>query len=329
VTVGAEAGSPHLPLVVGMDVGGTSSRAVVADLTGRVVGSGRAGGGNPTSRGVGPAMAAVRAALEEALQGVDRTAVRGNVVGAAGFGAPGARPALGEIWRELGLPGAPVVVGDTEVAFASGTPDLDGSVLISGTGAIASEFVGGRPGRVADGIGWLLGDHGSGFWVGREAVRRALAPNPSPDDPLAGEVAQRLTGRSEPDRQAIITAAYELEPVRISELSLLVVELADQGSAAAADILRSAADELLTTLSQVRDEGDDNVVVLGGGVLLTARVRVAVEQRVQDRWPGAPVTQCGSAVGGAAWLAARNLGVDLPPDLHARLTSPAGPTRPG
>lgn len=325
MTVGATAGGAHPTLVVGMDVGGTSSRAVVADLTGRVVGSGRAGGGNPTSRGVGPAMAAIRAALEEALQGVDRAAVRGNVVGAAGFGAPGALAALGGVWRELGLPGDPVVVGDTEVAFASGTPDLDGSVLISGTGAIASEFAGGRPGRVADGIGWLLGDHGSGFWVGREAVRHALAPNTSPHDPLAGEVSRRLTGRSEPDRQAIITAAYELEPVRISELALLVVQLADEGSGSAAGILRSAADELLTTLSQVRDEGDDSVVVLGGGVLLTARVRSAVEQRVADRWRGAAITQCGSGVGGAAWLAARNLGVDLPATLHTTLTSSAAP----
>ena len=319
-----EASSPLL--VLGMDLGGTSSRAVVADLTGRVVGSGRAGGGNPTSRGVGPAMAAVRAALEQALHGVDRSSVLTNVVGAAGFGAPGAVDALGQVWAELGLPGEPVVVGDTDVAFASGTPALDGSVLISGTGAIASEFVGGRPGRVADGIGWLLGDHGSGFWVGREAIRHSLAPTQTPLDPLAEEVSRQLTGRSEPERQAILTAAYELEPVRISELARLVVELADRGSSAAAGILEAAADELVATLSQVRDAGDETVVVIGGGVLMTTRVREAVERRVRHRWRTASVAACGSAVGGAAWLAARRLGEELPASLHGVLTAASSPS---
>lgn len=310
-----------MTLVLGMDVGGTSSRAVVADLRGHVVGSGLAGGGNPTSRGVGPAMAAIRAALEEALTAVDRRDVAANVIGAAGFGAPGAVTSLGAVWRELDLPGHPVVVGDTDVAFASGTPEQDGSVLIAGTGAIASEFVSGRPGRVADGIGWLLGDHGSGFWIGRAAIRHALAPNRTAQDPLAEAVSLQLTGHSEPDRQAIITAAYELEPVRISELAVPVVRLADEGSGPARAILEAAADELVATLGQVRDPGEDSVVVLGGGVLRTKRVLEAVRQRVGQRWPGADVRLSGSAVGAAAWLAATTLGVDLAPGLHEALTS--------
>lgn len=315
-----------MTLVAGMDVGGTSSRALVADLSGKVVGTGLAGGGNPISRGVGPAMAAIRSALEQALEGVDRSLVRGNVIGAAGFGSEtGAHEALRQVWHELGLPGGPVLIGDIDVAFASGTPEPDGSVLISGTGAIAGEFVGGHAGRVADGLGWLLGDHGSGFWIGRAAVRHACAPVATPGDPLAEAVAQHLTGRAEVDRQAVVGAAYAVEPVRISELARVVVECAEAGSAAAAAILEAAADELVTTLGQVRDEGDASVVVLGGGMLGTARLRGLVEERIEARWPGAPVTRCGSGVGGAAWLAARDLGEDLPPDLHATLTgaSPA------
>jgi N-acetylglucosamine kinase-like BadF-type ATPase len=266
-------------------------------------------------------MSAIRAALEQALEGVEPSTVEGNVIGAAGFGAPGAVEALGHVWAELGLRGEPVVVGDTDVAFASGTPEPDGSVLISGTGAIASEYVAGQPGRVADGIGYLLGDHGSGFWIGRAAIRHALAPNPTPQDPLAAEVAQWLTGRPDLERQVLVAAAYALEPVRISELATVVVTLADEGSDQSAAILESAADELVSTLSQVRDPEDDTVVVLGGGVLGTPRVRGATERRIRHRWPSATVTQCGSGVGGAAWLAARGLGVELPASLHAALTS--------
>lgn len=308
-------------VVIGMDVGGTSSRALVADLTGRILGSGRGGGGNPVSRGIGPAMAAIRAALEEALVGVDRDAVAANVIGAAGFGAGTAHEALEQVWGELGLPGEPVVAGDVEVAFASGTDALDGSVLVSGTGAVAGEVVGGRPGRLADGLGWLLGDHGSGFWVGRAAIRHALSTRREADDELAREVALRLTGREEVDRQAVIAAAYAIEPVRISELAGVVVEAAGAGSAPARTILEAAADELVATLRGVRDPGADSVVVLGGGLLGTDFLNAAVTRRIAQEWPGAPVTSCGSGVGGAAWLAARNLGVPLPAGLHAALTA--------
>jgi len=308
-------------LVLGMDVGGTSSRALVADLSGHVLGTGRGGGGNPVSRGIGPAMAAIRAALEQALAGVDRSVVAANVIGAAGFGAGTAHDALAEVWRELALPGQPVVAGDVEVAFASGTDALDGSVLISGTGAIAAEIAGGRMGRVTDGLGWLLGDHGSGFWVGRAAVRHALSTRREPHDALATAVALQLTGRQDVDRQAVIEAAYAVEPVRISELAGIVVQAADAGWEPAVAILEQAAEELIASLAGVRDEGANTVVVLGGGLLGTDLLRSAVTRRLAARWPGAPVTTCGSGVGGAAWLAARSLGVDLPPGLHAALTA--------
>jgi N-acetylglucosamine kinase-like BadF-type ATPase len=296
---------------------------MVADLSGRVVGTGLASGGNPVARGLGPAMAAIRAALEQALDGLPRGDVAGNVVGAAGFGAGSAHAALAELWRELGLPGGPVVAGDIEVAFASGTDALDGSVLVSGTGAIAGEFLGGRQHRVADGVGWLLGDHGSGFWVGREAVRHALSTRRDPDDPLAAAVAQALTGSDEVDRQALIDASYGAPPVRLSELARLVVTAADGGSAPATAILEAAAEELLAILHGVRDPGETSVVVLGGGLLGTAILQSAVRERIARSWPGSPVTTCGSGVGGALWLAARGLGVELPAGLHAALTTTA------
>ncbi|KGN31451.1 hypothetical protein N802_03550 [Knoellia sinensis KCTC 19936] len=314
-------------LVLGMDIGGTNSRAIVADLTGRILGRGIGGGGNPVSRGIGPAMAEIRTALEGALAGldgqpVDRTQLRGNVIGAAGFGAMPAHEALTGVWAELGLPGTPVVAGDVEVAFASGTDALNGSVLIAGTGSVAAAIVDGKQDLVADGFGWLLGDHGSGFWVGREAIRRALAQRRDEGDPLGAEVAVFLTGQRHVDRNALIAAAHALEPVRLSELAGVVVAAADAGSAEALAILETAAEELSQTLAAVRDAGDQSVVGLGGGLLGTPRLHQLVVERIADRWPGSAVRHTGSGVGGAAWLAARALGVELPDGLHAALTRP-------
>src|SRR4051812_32775820 len=125
-------------LVMGVDVGGTSTRVLVADLDGRARGRGRAAGGNPTAWPPDQAAAALAAAVVGALQDVDPGAVRAVVLGVAGGGAlddPTAAKHFDEVWRRSGIRCVPQVVGDLAIAFASATPAPDGTVVVSGTGA--------------------------------------------------------------------------------------------------------------------------------------------------------------------------------------------------
>ena len=117
-------------------------------------------------------------ALRAALSDVDPAVVRASVIGIAGwFGAahPGSRdalrPGLGRGRTDL-RPG--LRVPDLKVAFAGGTPASEGAVLVAGTGAAAGSPPP-RLTRTAGGHGWLLGDDGSGFWLGREALQGHLA----------------------------------------------------------------------------------------------------------------------------------------------------------
>ncbi|WP_335973513.1 BadF/BadG/BcrA/BcrD ATPase family protein [Streptomyces sp. CA2R106] len=190
------AGRP--PLVVGIDAGGTRSRACLAEggPGGRVLGRGTGGPGNALSVGRADLTRHLAAAVGEALAEAasaprwraDGGELRGRV-GAAFGGFAGAAPGAGpERGAELavsclrdalaahGITGVPVGIGgDTEVALAAapGAP-ADGLVLIAGTGAIAARLAGGRSAAVSDGHGWLLGDEGSGFWLGNRAARAAL-----------------------------------------------------------------------------------------------------------------------------------------------------------
>ncbi|MER5425956.1 N-acetylglucosamine kinase [Streptosporangium roseum] len=159
--------------VLGLDVGGTSSRALLLDASGRRIGYGRAPGGNPAAHGTGTAAVNIRQALEPALLGVDPADVAGAVVGMAGVGALD-RAVFDRMWASAGLRCVPAVTGDLGVAFAAGTAEPRGTVLIAGTGAIAARIEDGEPVAVSDGLGWLLGDQGSGFWLGREAARAAV-----------------------------------------------------------------------------------------------------------------------------------------------------------
>ena len=167
------------PCVVGLDVGGTHSRAVLATVGGRVLGTGRAGGGNPTVLGAEAAVANIGAALRAALGDVPGERVEACVVGLAGVSTlmadPKAPGALERAWADAGLRCRVRIVSDVTVAFAAGTPRADGTLLVSGTGAVAARMRDRLPARFRDGYGWLLGDDGSGFWIGRQAARAAIA----------------------------------------------------------------------------------------------------------------------------------------------------------
>ncbi len=163
-----------------VDAGGTSTRAVLVDGHGRCLAVGRAGAGNPVSAGWTTAAASVVAAAAEALAGAGLPAadVASVVVAmAGGSGGGGVRPAtvLGDALAPLGVTAPVRLDADLLAQYFSGTPEPDGHGLVAGTGAAAIRVSGGALVRVVDGLGWLLGDDGSGFWIGREVVRHVLA----------------------------------------------------------------------------------------------------------------------------------------------------------
>ncbi|MER7134044.1 N-acetylglucosamine kinase, partial [Streptosporangium saharense] len=162
-------------LVVGLDGGGTGARCVVATLSGEVTGRGYGGAANALSS-PDPALS-LGAALRTALDGLDPARVVGGVLALAGArSAPGrATAAADSAWRAAGLAGRPRVVPDTLAAFAGATGEPSGTVLVAGTGATAVRIEDRRATRWADGYGWLLGDEGSGTWIGLRAVRAVLA----------------------------------------------------------------------------------------------------------------------------------------------------------
>jgi glucosamine kinase len=178
-------GGAGTALVVGLDAGGTRTRAVLAAAAdGAPLGEGAAGPGNALTVPL-PQLADH---LTEAVAGAVPQAARGRVVAVAGGFAgatgvdeddPGRVNALTALTAALGrlgiTPAAIALSSDIEAAFASapGTP-ADGLALVAGTGAVAMRITDRHCTATVDGDGWLLGDDGSGFWLGREAVRAAL-----------------------------------------------------------------------------------------------------------------------------------------------------------
>jgi len=305
-------------LVLGGDVGGTTTRILVAGCEGTPVRRGIAGGGNPVSH-PDTAAAALGQAVRDALTGVDPARVRAAVVGLAGGSAlqqPVVRVAFDRVWSDLGLSCSPTYAPDLEVAFAAGTTEADGTVLIAGTGAVAGAVQGRCLVRAADGHGWLLGDDGSGFWLGREAARATLRTLDAagPPSPLATAVLREVGAvdeSTEPtqlcdvnaQRVRVIHTLNARPAVRLAELAPLVTAAHAAGDPVARSIVEEAARLLLETVGRVRRPDERTPIVLAGSVVREdSPVGATLRALLAERLPGT-LLSARDGVGGAAWLA--------------------------
>ncbi|MFJ9036480.1 BadF/BadG/BcrA/BcrD ATPase family protein [Streptomyces sp. NPDC102406] len=290
------------PLAVGVDAGGTRVRARCVDADGRTVGVGHGGPGNALSVERPTLVRHLEQALEAAVPLGLRGAVAGVVGGFAGAGQGGgsargrgvAEECLAEALARLGVAAALRVYGDVEVACAAGPgAPADGLVLVAGTGAAAARVAGRRTVRVVDGDGWLLGDTGSGFWLGRQALRGALraVDGRAQWGPLVTLVLDRVVpGQADPGldwaarhrlKQAIAAWAYTRRPVALAELSPLVVSAAQMGDTGARSLLDAAAGQLRDSVRALEPSPGESLVITGGllgpGGPLEDRLRTAVE----------------------------------------------------
>ncbi|MFF6988630.1 BadF/BadG/BcrA/BcrD ATPase family protein [Streptomyces sp. NPDC010273] len=277
--------------VIGLDAGGTRTRAVLAAAEdGRHLGEGAAGPGNaltvPVPRLTDHLAEAIGQAVPEAMR-ARVVAVSGGFAGATAASTedPGhvnARAALTAALDRLGIPADRLrVCSDIEAAFASapGTP-ADGLALVAGTGAVALRITDRRTTTSVDGDGWLLGDDGSGFWIGRNAIRAALrmADGRGPTTVLAGSVgralgvpAEELPGdgdwtraHREAYRMHVLPAVMAELPVRLARFAPLVVEAAGKRDTVAEGILDEAAAQLAATVRALEPHPGERIVATGG-----------------------------------------------------------------
>jgi glucosamine kinase len=288
--------NPIGPYVVGVDAGGTRTRAAIVTLDGVVAGYGTGPGANPNSGGgtADELTHALTTALTAAMEELDPTRVVNGVFGIAGAGAanrPRAVASATAAWAAAGIAGEPEVVTDIPVAFAAGSTEPLGIVIFAGTGAGAAVIDAGKIERRSDANGYLIGDEGSAVWIGREGVRAAMRAydgrgratvlaetvprallGAAAEPLLAGLDPAVVTPSGEPTAgrtwsgpdlpQAIIRKVYAERPASIGTVAPQVSSAAEEGDAVAADIIAGAVGHLLEDVDAVRPALED---------LLTAR----------------------------------------------------------
>lgn len=291
--------------LLGVDAGGSATRAVVV------------AGGQVVQRLTAPPMNAL---LTPDLPDRLLELIRPAGASAAGIGVPGLRSPEaaatlgGELTRRAGCPVH--VTGDGETAWLGAFGTAPGIVVFAGTGSAAAGCDGERWAR-AGGHGFLLGDEGSAYWLGRAAINAAL------------RWADGMGGGTAAIHRAVIQAAgrelaglvrevhsHPAERSRVAGLAQVITGLAGE-DAAARRIAREAAGQLAELAAAVRRALGPLPVAGLGGVLDAPVIWAAFAELTGAVRPLAP-----PAVGAA--LLAGAPGAQVARARHSPLTGPAG-----
>jgi N-acetylglucosamine kinase len=211
---------------------------------------------------------------------------------------------------EITPPIALLLTHDAEAALVGGIGRRYGAALIAGTGAIAYGINARGQTRRADGWGYLLGDAGSGYWIGREALRATAraCDGRGPQTPLQDAILTEL-GIGACDELVNRVYASDVKTPQIAALAPTVHAVSRAGDPVAREILCRAGKELGSTLCAVIHglgmRGQTFETVLLGGVLTAGGpVRDTVVATIRGYAPDASVIRPrNDAAFGAALLA--------------------------
>lgn len=245
--------------VMGVDGGATKTLAAVLDLQEQRLHLGHGGPSNEDAVGAQAAVKALLAAADEAIEtaGIDAEQLGTAVLAIAGTDtenvASNVRAARTDAW---------IVVNDVVAAWATATGAGPGVAAIAGTGSnvfgVGGTGAHARPWRVG-GWGHLLGDEGSGYWLGVQSIKAALRDREgSGPETALSEAAMRFF--DQPSVEAVASHVYT-KPLTKGEIAAFAVEtsrLAEQGDAVARDLYERGASELAQQIvSVIRQVGLD------------------------------------------------------------------------
>jgi N-acetylglucosamine kinase-like BadF-type ATPase len=177
--------------------------------------------------------------------GVTRDAVASACICLAGFAPEHEEDRVRALLDPLFLPARTSYGRDLDAALASVSGPGPGLVIVAGTGSVAYGRNASGDTHRAGGWGYLVGDEGSSYWIGCQALRLTLRAHDgrAPWSPLYEQVMIR-SGSQSPVELDKRVYRENWKPSQIADYARLVVEFAHAGDPAALNLINQAASEL-------------------------------------------------------------------------------------
>jgi N-acetylglucosamine kinase-like BadF-type ATPase len=286
---------PAKPLFLGFDGGGTKTECCLLDAEGHVLGKAKAGPANPLRVGWAITRKSLRTAARGALRSGHATPrdVRGICAGLAGAGRPAIARRAALLLRREFRNASVRTTSDLEIALAAVAQKGPAVVLVAGTGSAAhGRDAKGATAR-AGGLGPRLGDEGSAFDIGRQALTAVLSAK-SGRGPTTAFLEKKIGSRRLHKWAELVQSGAELPDAVFPNVFPLVVEAAEAGDSVAQKILAAAAAALAElaagVIRNLRLARAEFPLGLAGGVFAaSASVTAAVKLRLRKIAPRARI----------------------------------------
>ena len=276
-----------IEFLVGVDGGGSGTRALLARPDGAVIGHGQAGPSG-LSRGIAPAWLAIATATQSAFES---SGLRPAAWSACALGA-GLAGVSHLPWRDAFLAAN---IGFAQIALErdsftmllgahAGRP---GAIVAAGTGSVGEVLRADGSRDCLGGWGFPIGDEGSGAWLGWQAVRHAQAAMDGRVS--AGALARHVWARCGADRVALLDWCRSAGQFEYAQLAPMVFDAdAEADDAHAAALLAAAVLELEALALALDPDGSLPLAVSGSvGRRLAPRFSAALRSRCVELAQGA------------------------------------------
>lgn len=256
--------------VLGIDVGGTKTVCLLADDDERVIAEKRDEGANLQGAGELALEKVLHSVMERTLEGTG-IAPSAICLGIAGVDRAADEATVRSIMTRIGYRARILIVNDALIALQAGVGESPGIVVVSGTGSIAYGRNNRGEASRAGGWGYVLGDEGSGYWIGRLALR-AVVRHADGRGRVTSLTPALLNHFGVRRASELIHKIYheEINPRSIAAAARHVQRARDDGDVIASGILSRAADELIAAATAVMTRlelgGTGFTFVLAGGM---------------------------------------------------------------
>ena len=330
-------------LFLAVDGGQTTTKVVLADESGRILGAATGGPSNHTEEPGGPERLehVVRSTVNEALGTAGLGTISNREFEAACFGMTGETVVKRRVLQPIIRTPRLEVVHDSVNALMGATAGKPGLIVIAGTGCVSRGMDGrGREIR-AGGWGHLFGDEGSAYGIAREAIR-AVAAELDGFGPPTGLTPLFLKRLGVSSAYELMEKYYSGEWSRdhMAGLAVWVNESASAGDSVAETILKEAGCELasfaialvglLFKEDLAHPSPDPPIVSYTGGVFENSFVLTSFKGAILASYAGARIEPpLLSPVFGSLLLAYRSCGLACPDEARREWAATSHKPGPG